>query len=243
MMKPPLGSMIEPGHPLSRGLVLCLLMNEGAGTRIHDISGNNNHGVLTNGPLWKPGRDGAAVAFPGVNGGGYVLYPQIWSGTTFTVLIWIYPKTPTKTYCSVLTQATTAGIFLRGSAGGAKNLFVDVYFSAAPHNNNTPLTDNALNLFGLSVLSGSGIYYLNGRADGTVSNVVTMGFSLSGNDASNESLSGLISSVSIYNRALSAQEVADLYINPYAFIHQPRKYWLMPQGGMVPPHLLFRRAA
>jgi len=64
-----------------------------------------------------------------------------------------------------------------------------------------------------------------------------------GNSGDNQRFSGLISSVSIYNRALSAAEIQDLYVNPYAFIHDPHKYWLMPQGVTIPPHILHRRAA
>ena len=63
--KPKPGVMIDPFHPLSQGEVLHLLMNEGSGSRVYDISGHGNHGTLTNGPIWGGSRFGGGVNFDG----------------------------------------------------------------------------------------------------------------------------------------------------------------------------------
>jgi hypothetical protein len=65
--KPPLGSQLNPAHPLSRGLVGWWLMNEGAGLKVNDLSGNRNTGTLTSGPTWKAGKFGPAVNFDGTD--------------------------------------------------------------------------------------------------------------------------------------------------------------------------------
>lgn len=68
--KPKPGCMIDPTHPLSRGLVGCWLFNEGAGSRLTDISGYGNHGVLTNmNPEsdWVGSPHGGALDFDGSN--------------------------------------------------------------------------------------------------------------------------------------------------------------------------------
>ena len=65
--KPPLGSMINWAHPLSRGLVGLWLFNESSGLYVSDLSGNNNRGILTNGPLWVPGTNGPAIIFDGTD--------------------------------------------------------------------------------------------------------------------------------------------------------------------------------
>ena len=45
--KPPPGSMIDWGHPLSRDQVDWWMFNEGAGSKISDII-SGRHGTLTN---------------------------------------------------------------------------------------------------------------------------------------------------------------------------------------------------
>lgn len=45
--KPRVGARIERLNPINRGLLGWWLFNEGAGSRIHDSSGNGNHGIAT----------------------------------------------------------------------------------------------------------------------------------------------------------------------------------------------------
>ena len=66
MMKPVLGSQLQGGHPLAQGLVCCWLMNEGAGSLVNDLSGNENTGTFGSGttsPIWTHGNSGPAVQF------------------------------------------------------------------------------------------------------------------------------------------------------------------------------------
>ena len=71
--KPKPGARIDPLHPLSKGLVLDLLFNEGSGNSAHDISGNGNHGSLVNmlpnvqGTGWQGDKFGGVVSFDGSN--------------------------------------------------------------------------------------------------------------------------------------------------------------------------------
>ncbi|MBU0598822.1 LamG domain-containing protein, partial [Patescibacteria group bacterium] len=94
-MKPLLGVQLNRSHPLAKGLVGCWVMNEGAGNKIYDLSGNGNDGSFPGGtanPLWKPGRTGPALKFDGVN--DYVektSFTQITSAITISA--WIYPNT------------------------------------------------------------------------------------------------------------------------------------------------------
>ncbi|MDD5731156.1 MAG: hypothetical protein PHN57_08550, partial [Candidatus Omnitrophica bacterium] len=41
--------------------------NEGEGDTAHDISGNNNHGKLVNGPTWCEGRFGHGIQLDGID--------------------------------------------------------------------------------------------------------------------------------------------------------------------------------
>lgn len=250
--KPPLGSWIDWSHPQSRGLVGLWLMNEGSGMKTHDISFNNNHGVLTNGPLWKPGRDGVALAFDGSddyvdcgNPLSRLLNPNI-----LTVIAWINQYSGGRQ--TIIGCENEASVFQleTGILPGEVSVIISGIFiartSAGVYSVNTN-TQMAYTRTGAGL--GTSKIFVNGvlltlASEAANAFVVPTGKMIIGRrEVSSQMFNGLISSVSIYNRTFHPQEVAQLYRDPYCFIHQPHKYWLMPQGGMIPPHLLYRRAA
>ena len=70
MQKPPLGRQLHVAHPLAHGLVGCWLFNEGSGDLVHDSSGNENHGTFKNmtpATDWVTGEDGPVLNLDGVN--------------------------------------------------------------------------------------------------------------------------------------------------------------------------------
>ncbi|HOI97227.1 MAG TPA: LamG domain-containing protein [Candidatus Pacearchaeota archaeon] len=85
--------------------------DEGEGTRAFDVSGNNNTGVLTNGPTWVEGKRGSALSFDGAD-------DSVSCGTdsslniaeSMTASAWIYPKT--------LGEGIAGHIVGRGGTGG-----------------------------------------------------------------------------------------------------------------------------
>jgi len=249
--KPPLGSQIDFSHPLAKGLALCLLMNEGSGNKIYDLSGNGNHGVLmTNGPLWKPGRDGAALAFDGVN-------DQVECGISAS-----FAANSPKTFILwINTSVTTAynGLFWISYGYGFSMIDATNILLILSHNNykyflgRATCSDGqwhqlAITLTGLAQSDiASAKFYIDSKvqADGFINASAPIyafdrywfgrGYGAY--------FTGSMSQTMIYNRALSADEILDLYVNPYGFIRDPHKYWLMPQNVMIPPHILHRRAA
>ena len=69
-------------------------MDEGEGARAFDASGNNNTGVLANGPAWVEGKYGSALSFDGVD--DYVgcgTDSSLNIADSMTASAWIYPKT------------------------------------------------------------------------------------------------------------------------------------------------------
>ena len=59
----------------------------GSGTTWYDLSGNGNHGTLVNGPTYSSNNKGSIV-FDGVN--DYAQSPVISTNTGFTIAIWLY---------------------------------------------------------------------------------------------------------------------------------------------------------
>jgi hypothetical protein len=65
--KPPLGSTINWGHPLSKGLVGCWLMNEGGGGKVFNLA-RKDIGTFRNlsNVTWKKGIKGNNIDFTGI---------------------------------------------------------------------------------------------------------------------------------------------------------------------------------
>jgi len=247
--KPPLGSQIDPEHPLSRGLVACWLMNEGSGNRIQDISGNGNHGVLTGGPLWRPGPRGVALALDGLDDRVLLSNPAIASGNAFSIVTWIYIRgagfTGANNYSTIIGNSYYNRLLVAIFSGAPVRLLAQM--GAGNHlSGNFSIGKNESFLVAYVYDGTNAQWYINGNSSGAPYPCI-IGLNanqrLGSFDGANYFLYGRQDELRIYNRALTAQEIAQLYREPYAFIHQPRKYWLMPQGGMIPPHLLIGRRA
>ena len=94
VLKPIRGIRINKSHPLARGLVGYWLLNEGTGSKIFDLSGNGNTGTLQGDTHFVPGKFGSALDFDGT--GDYVDIPVSNSlnmtGDIF-VSYWLYYRT------------------------------------------------------------------------------------------------------------------------------------------------------
>jgi len=65
LLKPPRGTQLDRTNPLARNLGLYWLFNEGAGSRISDLTGNGRMGTLNGVPSWAEGRFGSALYYDG----------------------------------------------------------------------------------------------------------------------------------------------------------------------------------
>ena len=68
LQKPPHGARLDLENPLAQGLVGFWAMTEGSGEIVHDLSGRNNHGTLTNmdpAADWVGSQSGWALDFDG----------------------------------------------------------------------------------------------------------------------------------------------------------------------------------
>lgn len=256
--KPRSGAKHNPTHPLSKGLVGHWLFNEGGGTVLHDISGNNNHGTLTNFALsgatsnWCGSPRGGGLNFDGTNDYidcGNEKY-KILTTTPFSISCWVnQTSNPANSLIITNRNVSVSGgweIYFNGFASLRPTLlFADIvgtnYFGRDVTNAlslntwyNVCFTYN-----GNGGVSGI-IAYINGasvsvtdRTSGTanpgtlVDSGTLIGCRRLTTTTLNLNFPGFMDDIRIYNRALAANEVQQLYTSPYIDILKPKIY--LPQ--------------
>ena len=250
--KPKPGVRIDPLHPLSRGLVGCWLFNEGAGSVLYDISGGGHHGTLTNmePPTdWVGSLHGGGLYFDGAN--DYVDTNLTVDLTLFSIAFWF--KT---------TETSDNTRFIgRFSEGGANDPYVLISYetnyqgikaSLKDDDGDTRTIDGSTDInddvwrhcvFTLAP-GGVGTIYINGVLDGTAIGAALGTFSANGENfflgaynskgTAGAFITVTFDDVRFYTRALSVQEIQQLYHDPYCnLLRIPiRRYW-----GIAPPRI------
>lgn len=220
IQKPFRGVQLNRTHPLAKGLVGCWLFNEATGETVFDLSGNGNNGTLENGTAW--GSDG--LDFDGVN--DYVTCGDIVNTdglSSITVSAWVKINTTAGNQMIITKSDGVNGWgFYARLANGELRWFVDTGSTAV-----ATWTYGAENISGwhnlLGVYDGVNVtLYWDGEEKAftpLTGNTTNESFSVLFGDHSGGSslpLSGSIRSARIYNRALSAEEIAWSYREPYA---------------------------
>jgi hypothetical protein len=207
------------------GLVLCLDAGNsksysGSGTAWTDLSGNNNSGTLTNGPTFSS-TNGGAIGFDGsndyING---VHNAQVDLTGNMTAEAWFYISSNTFDWVRVFGKSdavnnTNRTYGLWYNIGGSAFLYQRYGSSAInAQATRTVSTNTWYHMVGTSN-GTSHVLYLNAQiaASGTAGSTFystttpyTVGFA-----GFHARLSGYVSSVRLYNRALSAAEVLQNY--------------------------------
>jgi hypothetical protein len=242
IVKPPLGARRDYGHPLSRGCTGHWIMNERAGTTLYDISGLGRAMTLLNAPAWTVSSGGPAVDFDGTNNGATVASGAV-NLDTGTFILWMESDaTPAESTPRYLFDSDSArhACFMQGSGGlntiqmyndGRSNDFPVAWDAgaavciAAVYNktgnvqqlylNGVPLTgQNAAGVWGATALGA--LFYVGQRFNAI------------------ERADARLYQVRIYNRALTTDEIAWLYVEPYAdMVMRPRI--IIGRGAVVAP--------
>jgi len=178
----------------------------GSGLTWYDLSGNAKHGTLTNGPLYSSG----AIVFDGSN--DYINIGDIGSPQQFTFSAWInvteLDKDANNNYRRILTNSANTAIILIEEAGS-------ISFRIPGHTTQTNYNAGlvSLNTWTLVTCVYNQDYrtiYQNGVFKGQNQiGPTTVSFgNVQIGSADAQAFKGYISNCSIYNRALSATEVA-----------------------------------
>lgn len=228
------GSTINPS--LNNGLVGYWKMDENTGGTTADATGNGGTGTLTNN-TWATGIFGSATSFTGT---GSVSIPNSTPLTPnyITVSMWIKPTSFANSYNALWGKETIGSPY--GSAmlvrsTGKMAVYVRDNAATDYHYDNTGShTLTAGNWYNVAFTYDGNrvIGYVNGEVDGTVTTagnplaVVSAATLLADSIYASRKFSGSIDEVRIYNRALTQNEITQLY----NFAPSPIAYYNFDDG-------------
>jgi hypothetical protein len=250
LQKPLLGVPVNWSHPLARGLVGCYLMNEGGGDKIYDLSGNQNTGIFgvgTAAPTWTAGKFGSALLYDGIDSVincGIFKDNALAENGRVTFSIWINPNT--------VGGGSAGRIFARGSVL-LYHSTTALRFQVTGSTNLVRLLATNSIIFGVwqhilltwdgSVTAANVHIYVNSKECSytqTTNGVdpvdnSTAPIYLGNSSAGTRSVDGIIDNVQIWNRVLSAAEIARLYREPFAMFDRPSigLLYVPPAGGQT----------
>jgi hypothetical protein len=255
--KPPVGSQINWGHPLTNRLICCLLFNEGGGSKIINLAAYNR--IVT----FTPSANAFWYA-NGINFSGA-------TGSATTAIISKYTAINDIAPVSYVVRAFVRGLggnnlgvfFHKSGAGATSTSGVKEFYTLGTNtvsfrtNGSTdlivPAASNTLtfNKFITWVITWTGEdvassvhIYKNGIE--VSYGATTNGSSLDsdagnnlqiGDMGGNKQLNGIVSNFYLYNRILTVTEIKDLSKFPYQFITSPKviKYFFVNAPTEQPP--------
>lgn len=218
-MKPILGQQLIVGHPLNQKLIADWPMNEGCGSLVQDVSGNNS-GVFVNSPTWVATQDGPSILCNNTANSRIAItnktVPAIGTGP-YTIIV-----------SAMITNSNDCGLFTFGNFDPSwvwsqnDSGRIGIYDGGGYKTySSTNLVLNKNHQFAwVRKTTGANdtYYYANGVAWGTATHADSINkpttIILAGDRNSNGSeLTGKLHYVMFWNRALSASEILELYTN------------------------------
>ena len=225
-VKPPLGVPIYEHDP---SLLRLWLMNEGTGDTVYDLSGNSTTGTFAGGASWSSGAYGPAVLF---SGDGYIATSlpnmQNANGHTWVMEVtWPYEANKVLIDAQDVDDEQLMFIFQNN------DLFqIQSYRGAVAYRSSFAKLDG--NRHHLVAVMEEGVFgtpprlYLDGVRQDTSGSPQSYGVNGNANDMrlggrliANYEATAKVEYLYIYNRALSASEIASLYAYPFAMFERP----------------------
>ena len=238
IIKPVLGSQLNLGHHLSKGLVGLWLLNEGSGTKVFDLSENGNTGTIQGDTRWSSGKYG--IAWEGDGTGDYIdcglsLGNIIGAADTFSLAIWFKSDNTN----------SNDGLFNIGPFASARgefnvNIQANNIYTQINDNNfsqNFAFTDTGWNCLIVSWDSVTVKVFLNNvikidQAYSLATSMAGLKTIIGAYHSNNTPFDGKISHCYFYNRSLSASEIALLYREPFVmFERNPIELWVGSVGA------------
>ena len=219
--------MAPNGGVLIAGLVGWWKLDDGSGTSAADSSGNGDAGALAGGTWTASGKIGGALTFNGTSDQVNIPSSANYNSTTGTWAFWFNTTDAACTRCELMSRADASQscngilIYLSGSAHVIANIYgagCGGTYDTAVASSTTGLNDGnwhhvALTFNGTTAAD----LYIDGSLE--TSNTAYGAWSFNSQpvrlgqaqDSYWQLLAGTIDDVRVYNRALSAAEVAEIY--------------------------------
>lgn len=192
----------------------------GSGNTWFDLSGNNNHGTLTNGPTYSSNNKGSIV-FDGTN--DYTLLNSIISTKPFCLSFWARLNT-IKNQCFYSSRTAVGqgiSVFALGMSAGSNVIRFDTGDTIHQWNIGYAIPINVWVSLIFQVTNSTKEFYVNGSFISSVAftaaitnispTIATIGASQISGTTLDNYLAGNIAQVSIYNRSLTSAEALKNY--------------------------------
>ena len=243
-VKPKPGVMIDPLHPLSKGLVGFWLFNEGSGSKCYDISGCGNHGTLKNMSTnsedsgWCSSNFGGGLCFDGTDDYVDLGDTNDFDNPNTTVSAWVKSTSSAADMRIVVSGSEYTNqwhlIMHQGHIVMTRSTESFDYFDTVDTFNDGVWH----HIVGIRSPIKENIKVYVDSVEQTDGGVATA-YSLDGNpkigakNSTSYFFDGSIDFICIYNRALSAEEVKMLYHDPFCnLLRIPIRYVpAVPEAG------------
>ena len=244
-MKPPPSARLIRGHRLAQGLGGLWTMAENGGLQVFDLSGNGNDGTLNGTAYFGPGKFGHALILDGDSDYAQISdSPSLDVTTQISISIWVKFGTNKlqeivckrdgvdRAYYLLMNPGeeieftiSTDGVNATDRAKSSTSTFSTTKWY---HLVGTYDSISGINLYIDEVLQETD-YFVGGAINNAASDLY---IGRLGGGA--EYFDGQCDNVAIYNRALSASEIAELYWKPSCMFERKARTALM-NGYAVPP--------
>jgi hypothetical protein len=208
-------------------------LDDGSGAIATDSSGNGNHGAI-NGATWTTGKSGSALSF---DGNDYVQIPGLMGQPqNITLSAWAQLNAKDTSGAEVISLGDHVAIRL-DSSNGAAGFYYDgttwrgtatgVSYAGTGWHHFVYVVDDNNNIQKV---------YVDGIEKGSTAYTQSISYAGLGfntfigrhaNGSNNYDFNGLVDDVHVYNEALSAQEVLDLYNQSSGLV----SHWKLDEGG------------
>jgi len=228
ILKPPKGIILNRNHLFAHGLVGCWLMNEGGGGKIFDLSGNGKTGTFVGDTHFVPGKFGYCLYFDGT--GDYVLttanlYSMLGTNASkLSVNLWF--RCSVSPYDRLICCRSAAGnnngfeIYLHDDSS---YILAAIDTTTGYHSGYVTVKalDDTWRMLTLTWDGTDAYIYMNGiynttfASGGTISEDATLLFGVDYSLNPARYYTGKLDNIMIFNRALSASEIALLNREPF----------------------------
>jgi hypothetical protein len=231
LLKPTRGILLNKSHPLARDLVGCWLLNEGTGSKVSDLSRRGINLDSYNSPVWSPGNYGHSILFD--DGSNQYLQTDkcpVSAGDDITMLAWfnVDDLNMRQAIIQVTDKDTANNYDLLYFYEATNKIRAATYGSLFAYAEATKACIVNKWYQGVAVFKGNdyrAIYLDSGNKAEDSTAVTLSGLDRTAIGGARDStpsfyVSGKIGLAMIWNRALSAAEIARLYREPFCMFER-----------------------